>query len=73
MEHLKAEVFYTEKEAAQILKVHPMSLARWRCQFKVFGRGPRWVKQNGRVRYPESSIAEYQQRLKAEAGISEAA
>lgn len=45
----------TGAEVAEILNVSPRTIERWRRQ----GRGPRWIRVEGQVRYPESDLRAY--------------
>lgn len=45
----------TEKEAARLLNLHPDTLRLWR----YVGKGPRFVRLNGRVRYELRAIEEH--------------
>lgn len=53
------EDLYTPREAAEILRVDEITLARWRGQ----GSGPEWIKLgSGRtspVRYPKAALEAY--------------
>lgn len=45
----------TPREVAAILKVSVRTLESWRSQ----GRGPRWVKVEGLIRYPGRYLQSY--------------
>jgi predicted site-specific integrase-resolvase len=48
-------VFLNEQEAAQFLRLSPKTMARWRYA----GRGPRYRKFGGAVRYHYSDLQSY--------------
>jgi predicted site-specific integrase-resolvase len=48
-------VFLTTERAAELLGSHSKTLMRWRAK----GRGPRYVKLCGRVRYTPEAIAAF--------------
>jgi hypothetical protein len=50
------EVFLTPQELARRWKMNPVSLAGQRAR----GTGPKFIRINGRVRYPFSAIAEFE-------------
>lgn len=47
--------FVGTREAAEMLGFSPMTLAVWRCK----GRGPKWHKIGGRVKYRLSDIENF--------------
>ena len=44
--------FLTTQDVAALLKIHPMTLHRWRVQ----GRGPTWVEVEGSIRYGRGAL-----------------
>lgn len=52
-----AREFFTTRDLATRLGVHPVTLANWR----VKGKGPRFVKMVGRVRYPVAQVEQWEQ------------
>lgn len=52
---LKSGELLTPKEAALLLKVAQSTLANWRSM----GRGPKWKKAGGSVRYPVAEIEQF--------------
>lgn len=47
--------FLSEKKAAACMDAHPQTLKRWRAQ----GRGPKFLRLGGRIRYTPQAIQEY--------------
>jgi len=47
--------FMTEREAAEMLRVHPGTLANWRWQ----SRGPAFYRLEGRVLYSKRDLTRY--------------
>lgn len=45
----------TTREAADLLRVHTKTLARWRAA----GTGPAWVRVEGRILYPATDVHDY--------------
>lgn len=45
----------TEREAADLLRIAPKTLTRWRWA----GKGPRFHKIGGAVRYSETDLADF--------------
>jgi excisionase family DNA binding protein len=50
---------YTTAEAAKLLKLSTPTLAR----FRTTGEGPGFIKMGGAVRYRDSDLAEWMNRL----------
>ena len=46
---------YTTEEAAALIRVAPKTLENWR----VLGKGPKFIKAGGRVLYSASDVLEY--------------
>jgi hypothetical protein len=49
---LMTTTYLTEVEAAKFLHISPRTLCRWRWA----GKGPRWAKFGGAVRYAASEL-----------------
>lgn len=47
-------------EAAAVLGLSPQTLNRWRCERA--GKGPRWLKLGGAIRYREADLVAYIER-----------
>ena len=47
--------FYTEREAAEVLRVHPGTLANWRWRSK----GPAFYRLEGKILYSKKDITRY--------------
>lgn len=52
---LKSGELLTPSEAALLLKVAKNTLANWRSM----GKGPKWKKAGGSVRYPMTEIEQF--------------
>lgn len=52
---------YTEREAAEILRVTPAALRQMRYRKRKGGRpvGPPWITVESRVRYPAEDLEDY--------------
>lgn len=48
--------FYTETEAAEVLRVHPGTLANWRW---LGGKGPAYFKIQGKVLYSKKDLLQF--------------
>jgi len=48
--------FMTEREAAEILRLHPGTLANWRW---MGGKGPAWHKIEGKILYAKSDLQRF--------------
>lgn len=46
----------TESELAKRWRLNPKTLNRWRCE----GKGPRYLKLSGSVRYPLEYVLEFE-------------
>lgn len=49
------EKHYTTLEVAELLRIHPRTLERWRAA----GEGPQFVLLGGLVRYPASAVSSF--------------
>ena len=58
----------TARQVADLLLVHPVTLARWRLQ----NRGPSWVQIEGQFRYRLSDLNAYLAANTRNAGVSDA-
>ncbi|MEU1550279.1 helix-turn-helix domain-containing protein [Nocardia sp. NPDC005745] len=67
-------MYLTNTKAAEMIGIHPVTLARWRCE----GRGPRYEKLTasrfGRIRYKDTDVHAWmrQQRRNPEANTEAA-
>ena len=53
-----AEMLLTTDQAADILKLKPVTLKKWR----VVGTGPPYIRLGGAIRYRQSDLLEYVER-----------
>ena len=57
-----------DTEVAEYLNLSVSTIRRWR----LIGKGPRWFRIGGSVRYPHKELAEYVSKLPSGGGIREA-
>lgn len=56
---MSALVWLTAKQVSERTQFAVGTLANWRAQ----GIGPAWEKRNGRIRYTEDALREWQERV----------
>jgi predicted site-specific integrase-resolvase len=50
----------TSKELAERLKMSEGTLRNWRC----YGKGPKWIRVGGAIRYRESDVKKWEGKRK---------
>jgi Helix-turn-helix domain len=58
--------FYTEKEAAEVLRVHPGTLANWRW----LSKGPDFYRLEGKILYSKKDLTRYAGSIRCTAKVS---